>query len=111
MRLIVTLLATFLVASCNTTNTGKGGGRNPYLYPEERLGQGKSVKTTSMDGRFVFLNDGSIWNVNWSDAKDAARWQPGEPVAIKRSGSSSYPYAITGRSGSSVSARYGKKLD
>jgi len=105
------LSITLIFTSCSTPSGGGGGGRNPYVYPEGKLGVARQVKTTSVDGRFVFLNDGSIWNIDWSDAKDASRWNPGQTVSIRRSGSSSYPYIISSSPRVAVSARYGKKLD
>lgn len=99
-----------LFASCSSTSGG-GGGRNPYTYSEGKLGVARQIKTTSVDGRFVFLDDGSIWNIDWSDAKDAARWNPGQTVAVRRAGGGSYPYVISSSPRVGVSARLGKKLD
>jgi hypothetical protein len=107
------LIVTLGFTSCTTPSGGGGGGgkKSPYTYPEGKLGAARKIKTTSMDGRFVFLDDNSIWNIDWSDAKDAARWSPGQTVAIRRNGNNSYPYTIFSGSRTAVSARFGKNLD
>ena len=96
-----------LLASCSTTGSGKR-----YKYPDSKIDSGgKSIRFVSMDGRFVGLSDGSMWNIDWNDAKKAARMRSGEAVQIKKSGGGSFPYEISTGSGASASARFGKRLD
>jgi hypothetical protein len=95
-----------LSVSCASTS-----GRNPYQYSEGKLGAQKTVSATSMDGRFLFLSDGSIWNVDWADSRAASRLNSGDAVTVSRGNSNEYPYEIAPGRGPSISARLGKKLD
>jgi len=105
-RILALLAAASLCFSCASP-----GGRNPYQYAEGKLGGASTVSAASMDGRFLFLSDGSIWNVDWADARAAARLRAGEAVTVGRGGSGEFPYEIAPGRGPSISARLGKKLD
>ena len=96
-----------LLTSCQT-----GGSKNRYEYPPAKLSSAKQVKGASLDGRFVILDDGSMWNIDWTDAKKAKRWGAGDKVnIIAVHGRSSFPYSLMKQSsGERVAARYGKKL-
>ncbi|MDB4512161.1 hypothetical protein N9060_01725 [Arenicella sp.] len=101
------LAAALFSVSCNSTGTTG----NPYEYNSSRIGVSKRVSAASVDGRFVILDDGSIWNISWSDAKDASRWRSGDTVSVTKGGGGEFPYVLNHERGSSVSARHGKKLD
>ena len=103
---ILPLFFAVLLPSCGSTS-----GRNPYQYSEGKLGAQKTVSGVAMDGRFLFLSDGSIWNVDWADARAASRLSSGDAVSVSRSASNEYPYEIAPVRGPSISARHGKKLD
>ncbi len=106
-RALAVFTALLLLPSCATT----GGGRNPYQYAEGKLGGARKVSAASMDGRFLFLSDGSIWNVDWADARAASRLSTGDVVSVRRGNSNEFPYEIAPAGGPSLSARLGKKLD
>lgn len=104
---LLALAASLVCVSCNSTGTSG----NPYEYSSSRLGASKRISAASVDGRFVILDDGSIWNISWSDAKDASRWRSGDVVSVTRGSGGEYPYVLNHERGASVSARHGKKLD
>lgn len=88
-----------------------GGGKR-YEYPVARLSSPKQVKAASLDGRFLVLSDGSMWNIDWEDAPKARRWSEGERVNVIATRDSGFPYALIKQSnGQRVAARFGKKLD
>jgi len=98
-----------LLTSCSTTGGGSG---KRYKYPESKVGaSGKTIRFASMDGRFVGLSDGSLWNIDWNDSKSASRMHSGEAVEVKKTGGGSFPYELVTPSGASASARFGKRLD
>ncbi len=105
--LLLSALGALSLSSCKST-TPSGGSPEAHQY---RSRGSTTVSAASTDGRFVILSDGSIWNINWDDARDVSRWRSGEAVSISRSGSSNFPYVLNNERGSSVSARLGKKLD
>ncbi len=106
IRSLVLAVVTLFAVSCAST-----GGRDPYRYSEGKHGARKTISATSMDGRFLFLSDGSIWNVDWADARAATRLNSGDAVTVFRGNSSDFPYEIAPGRGPSISARLGKKLD
>ncbi len=112
MKLLSILAIATGAALLTSCSTGGGGGGRRYKYPESKIGSGgKNVRFASMDGRFVGLSDGSLWNIDWNDAKAAARMRAGEAVQVRKTGSGSFPYELSTPSGASASARYGKRLD
>lgn len=121
-RFIAPLLAALICTifpACSSPGGGSGPGsgpgagnnRNPYRYPPARVGNAKTVRFASTDGRFVGLTDGSTWNVDWSKAGTSRNWRSGQRVTISGPGSGSFPYRLTDQAGRSVPARVGKKLD
>ena len=89
-----------------------GGGKNRYEYPISKLSDSKRVKAASLDGRFLILDDGSTWNIDWSDAQKARRWSSGERVNVISTRGTSFPYVLIKQAnGERVAARYGRKLD
>jgi len=95
------------LASCQS-----GGGKNRYEYPVSKLSESKRVKGASTDGRFIILDDGSMWNIDWNDAQKARRWSSGDRVNVLSTQRSSFPYILIKQvNGERLAARYGKKLD
>lgn len=111
MRSTLLLLSSallFTFASCEST----GGKKKRYEYPASKLSTPKRVKGASLDGRFLILSDGSMWNIDWNDAKKARGWSDGERVNVISTRGSAFPYALIKQAdGQRVAARYGKKLD
>jgi len=109
-----TLLATLTLGILVLFTTGcetTGGGGDRYEYPPSKLSAKKHVKSASLDGRFIILSDGSMWNIDWADAGKARRWGAGERVNVLATNGRSFPYALVKHSnGERVAARYGKKL-
>ena len=88
------------------------GGKNRYEYPNSKLSDSKRLKSASLDGRFVILDDGSMWNIDWGDAPKARNWSSGDRVNVISTQRSSFPYVLIKQSnGERIAARYGKKLD
>ena len=105
--LLLTTAALFACSSCQSS-----GGKKRYEYPVSKLSGQKQLKGTSLDGRFLILSDGSMWNVDWNDAGKARTWSEGERINVIATRSSAFPYALIKQSnGQRVAARYGKKLD
>ncbi|MEM0897582.1 MAG: hypothetical protein AAGJ79_11940 [Verrucomicrobiota bacterium] len=104
---LLSVCALSLLASCNSTSAGG----NSYEYSAAKVGKSRTISAASVDGRFVILDDGSIWNINWSDARNVSRWRSGQTVSVSPSSSSNFPYILNHQNGTSVSARHGKKLD
>lgn len=118
--LLVAILCTIFPActqpgGSSTTSAGNprnaNNPRNPYRYPPARVGNTKTIRFASTDGRFVGLADGSTWNVDWSKAATSRNWRSGQRVTISGPSSGSFPYRLTDQNGRSVPARVGKKLD
>ena len=111
-RFLLALLAGTTLAACNSTApNNSGGGDTRYRYPEARVGSSKTVRFASTDGRFVGLSDGSLWNIDWSNAGAASSFKAGQPVEVRKVGGSSFPYQLSTPGSRPVRARYGKKLD
>ena len=106
IRRLSLLAAIVLLPSCTSTD-----GRDPYWYSEGKLGSTTTIKGTSMDGRFLILNDGTFWNVDWADSRAASHLQTGDAVTVSRGSGTEFPYEIRSGRGASISARLGKKLD
>ena len=106
-RLLLALAASATLFACKSSEPA-GGHVRPTSSP---AGASKSVKFASTDGRFVGLNDGSLWNVDWSSTSAASSLRPGQPVRVDRVGGGSFPYQLTPQGGAPVRARLGKKLD
>ena len=105
--LLLTATLLFACASCQST-----GGKKRYEYPASKLSSPKRLKGASLDGRFLILSDGSMWNIDWGDASKARTWSEGERVNVIATRRSTFPYALIKQSdGQRVAARYGKKLD
>jgi hypothetical protein len=99
-----------MLAGCETASLG--GGKNRYEYPPSKLATPKTVKAASLDGRFLILNDGSMWNINWDDANKARRWGQGDRLNVIATQGNAFPYVLIKQSsGERIAARYGKKLD
>lgn len=89
-----------------------GGSKHRYEYPVSKLSDLKQVKAASLDGRFLILDDGSTWNIDWDDAQKVRRWSSGDRVNVISTRGASFPYALIKQAnGVRVAARYGKKLD
>ena len=105
--LILFLPFALALASCQSG----GAGNTRYEYPPSRLATPKEVEAASIDGRFVILKDGSMWNVDWRDAQKARRWSAGDRINVISTQGNSFPYALIKQgSGERIAVRYGKKL-
>ncbi|MGI9241612.1 MAG: hypothetical protein ACR2RV_12490 [Verrucomicrobiales bacterium] len=105
--ILIPLVTVLALASCDSV-----GGKNRYEYPSSKLSDSKRLKGTSLDGRFVILDDGSMWNIDWNDAPKARNWSSGDRVNVISTQRSSFPYVLIKQSnGERIAARYGKKLD
>ena len=51
--------------------------------PQHRPPLGLYVSTVEQGGRYVALEDGSLWEVEFSDRATAASWQPDDFVGIR----------------------------
>ena len=106
MKALILLLLPicFLLASCQS-------GSKRYEYPPSRLASPQTVKAASIDGRFILLEDGSTWNIDWNDASKARNWAAGDRVNVIATQGKSFPYMLIKQgTGQRVAARYGKKL-
>ena len=111
MRLPIALLfpLIFVLSACDSAKIGK---KDRYEYPASKLASPKRVKGVSTDGRFVILNDGSMWNIDWSDVSKVRRWSSGDAVNVIATSAQPFPYALIKQSnGVRVAARHGRKLD
>lgn len=79
--------------------------------PSHPGGENRTVRFASTDGRFVGLDDGSLWNIDWRHAGTAAGWKPGEPVRVTRARETDFPHQLTDRAGKHAGARHGRRLD
>ncbi|MFT4546557.1 MAG: hypothetical protein ACI8XO_001601 [Verrucomicrobiales bacterium] len=105
-RFFLFIALVFVLSGCGTSS-----GNRRYEYPVSKLGSAKQIKAASLDGRFVILDDGSMWNVDWNDANKARRWSSGDRVNVIATHGKSFPYSLMKQaSGERVAARYGKKL-
>jgi len=110
MRFALLLLNTALILA--SVGCQSGGGNRRYEYPAAKLSTPKRVKGASLDGRFLILSDGSMWNIDWGDVGKARTWSDGERVSVIATRGGTFPYALIRQSnGQRVAARYGKKLD
>jgi hypothetical protein len=112
MKRHLILLIPVLLALAGCQSSGIGGGKNRYEYPPSKLSTPKDVKAASLDGRFLILDDGSTWNIDWNDASKARRWGAGDRLNVITTQGKAFPYVLIKQSsGERVAARYGKKLD
>ncbi len=59
------------------------------------VGGGHLLRAVTADGRFVTLEDGSLWEVSPSDHFKTARWEAGAVMSVtKLAGSDDYKYEI-----------------
>ncbi|MEM9478305.1 MAG: hypothetical protein AAGA58_01445 [Verrucomicrobiota bacterium] len=111
MKTVLALLAIAALLACGTSCSSTSASGNSYTYSASKIGKSRTISAASVDGRFVILDDGSIWNISWSDARNVSRWRSGQTVSVSPSSSSNFPYILNHQNGASVSARHGKKLD
>lgn len=70
--------------------------RQPFVENEvvDIVNQELMLHTTLEQGAYVFLDDGSTWEVHPEDRVKAWRWQLGEKLLFEEGGKGLYPYRI-----------------
>jgi hypothetical protein len=58
-----------------------------------KLGPGHWIKNVSKTGKTIRLEDGSLWDIDPTDAQDAAHWAIATPISVGKPGGS-YPYQL-----------------
>ena len=81
------LLAFVILSSCRSSTPAPRAGGPPQLP------HGLSVQA-QMPGRLI-LSDRSPWQVQPAGQSATLRWQPGEPIAVIRSGHPAWPFLLT----------------
>jgi hypothetical protein len=70
------------------------------IYPN--TGSGHWVKKRIDRGRFVLLEDRSLWRINPVDRIDSSLWLPLEDIAVVDNGNPRYPYRLVNADASDV---------
>jgi hypothetical protein len=62
----------------------QGGDKEEQLYPA--MGSGHSVKAVRDEGRFVTLEDNSLWEIEPTGRHLTAKWEVQAGIAVRHSG-------------------------
>jgi hypothetical protein len=94
----LTLIAACLSAGCVRARPAARSASAPPAAAAPSytaLGGGHLLRSVSEDGRYVTLEDGSLWEIEPSVRFQTAEWQPQAPISVRTGrGMDGYTYEI-----------------